>query len=69
MDGIIITPDHMGNIKFWVEAIQIPGLSSETKELLEKCLRNELRNFIEPHIEISAEVLRKAVNVERGYEK
>ena len=40
--------DHKTNIKYWIEALANPDISSSNKALINKVLENELRNYIEP---------------------
>lgn len=43
-----INEDPIKKVAFWLDAMQVDGISFETKRLMDKCLQNDLRNFIEP---------------------
>ena len=40
--------EHKKDIKYWIEALANPDITSSNKALINKVLESELRNYIEP---------------------
>lgn len=47
-ESLMVVEDPLNRIQFWVDLLRTDGLSTETKRLVDKCLQNELRQYIEP---------------------